>query len=429
MVTPQEKNLRNVAISFYFTELFAMKFYSTKPLRCLSTLAPVKYDYCHILRPYCTTKSSISPVSLASEKSSPTRATNILAAAEKIRNGLKAVPQVTEAGSTNSQAVFPDILSKLTPQQFSKVERETLQRTEREERILNQDNLFQMDISTKDSTQSGGVAAKIFWKSVSVVPITHKNTSQEELGNHSSSFHGVQVDGRFVKAFETTPKVNLLLPTKDYAFAVAREWATQQDVLDKTLMPLTDIASAAMYHVGPGGIAPRVDYIAGFLRSDNTFFRCSPLEEEQDRCFAPIHDWFERTFEVATLPRVEKLRYPNISPGTMSKVQGVLRELDLNSFQAVSLCILVQYTASLILPLAVLFTNGSLLSTNEMLRLSHLEENFNTKQQGSVKGFHDIRESDVRVKVAAAVCAWKLTEGLSTSACLPPPPRVENGPA
>ena len=322
----------------------------------------------------------------------------------------EATQQMPKAENINVEhETSADLLKKLTPEQIDKMERQIVDGTEREERLLNEDNIFQMDISTKETPK--GQATKVFWKTVTV--------GQYEL---DPRFYTVQLDGRKVKAFET--KHTLLLPTKDFAYAAAREWVSQIDVVNKTLMPLTDIASASAYHVGAGGVSPRIDYVSSFIRNDNTLFRADPIEKQQDAAIEPIHEWFEKTFNVQQLPRVEKLKYPNVPEKTVATVRGVLTELNLNTYQAVALCILCQYTASVILPLALLLTAGRVVSTQECLRISRMEEQHNVQGHGHVPGYHDLREADVRLKVAAAVSAWRLTEELSVEQCLPPVPKT-----
>ena len=300
----------------------------------------------------------------------------------------------------------------LSSEDFAKIESKIIDKTEREESILNRDNLFQMDVS------SGPVhdirkGSKIFWRTVQIVQSDRKNHAGDQ------PFYEIQLDGRRVRAFEGKNNQNILLPSKDYAYAVAREWATQARCLNQTLMPMSDIASAASYHVNHTGIPPRIEYLVSFLRNDNTFYRAPKLEKEQDARYGPIHAWFEETFGVKKLPRIENIKYSNLPEETAEKIQGVLTELELNTYQIIALCVLCQYTSSLILPLAHLFTSGKLISMQDLITISNLEEKFNVGQHGSVEGYHDFREKEAKLKISAAVCVWKLTSGLSTNFCIP----------
>lgn len=60
------------------------------------------------------------------------------------------------------------------------------------------------------------------------------------------------------------------------ALCCAHEYASQQNYLNKLLMPLTDMCSGAM-HVAPQMIPPRIDYLMSFFQNDNLYFRSSPI--------------------------------------------------------------------------------------------------------------------------------------------------------
>ena len=302
----------------------------------------------------------------------------------------------------------------ITDKEFEKVQTRALDKTEREEQILNKDSLFQMDISAAP-VHDIRKGARVFWKSVQVTEY-QPDKSQSHM---QSKFYEVRLDGKRVRAFEGSSQQHLLLPTQNYAYAVAREWASQTCFVNQTTMPLSDISSAACYHVGETGIPPRIDYLISFLRNDNTFYRSASIAAEQDNKYNPIHRWFEKTFETETLPRVVGLKYCSLPEETAGKIHAVISELNLNTYQIIALCVLCQYTSSLILPLAHLLTNGELLSTKDLFRYSSMEEDFNRAKHGQVVGYHDFREKEARLKVSAAICAWQLTNGLSHENCIP----------
>ena len=301
---------------------------------------------------------------------------------------------------------------KLSESELARAESKVIDKNEREESILNVDNLFQMDVSSAP-VHDIRKGSRVFWRSVQVVEHPRRSGACKDL------LYEVRLDDRRVKAFEGKTGQFLILPSKDYAYAVAREWGAQNNYLNQTVMPLTDIASAASYHVNSSGIPPRVDYLISFLRNDNTFYRAPKIENEQDKIYKPIHDWFEKTFDVKPLPRADKLKYCALPEETATKVHGVLSELNLNTYQIISLCVLCQYTSSLVLPLAHLLTNGALVSTKRLIELSNMEENYNARQHGAVEGYHDFREKELKLKISAAVCAWQLTNGLSVEHCIP----------
>jgi chaperone required for assembly of F1-ATPase len=101
--------------------------------------------------------------------------------------------------------------------------------------------------------------------------------------------------------------------------------------------------------------------------------------------------------------------HPNIPHETALKVREQLLAMNLNQHQVVALCVVAQFTASLMLPLAM-FHN--VITVEEGLMIHKAEEAHNVEEHGEIKGYHDIRDADTVVKIAAATSAWQLTAGL-----------------
>jgi chaperone required for assembly of F1-ATPase len=120
---------------------------------------------------------------------------------------------------------------------------------------------------------------KRFYQAVSVTP---------ELG--------LALDGRPVR---TPSKHALVLPTRQLAEAVAREWSEQEAVIEPATMLLTKLANTAIDRVLPerGRI---IDEIAAFAGSDLVCYRAEePLElrARQAAAWDPVLTWARRHFD------------------------------------------------------------------------------------------------------------------------------------
>lgn len=347
-----------------------------------------------------TTASSAAGLGIAPKKDKKQRAPLGAAAAAQSAASVSAVEERLSRLSPKAEATFStdeiakqlDELNQIPPEQLESMREEFEAKEYQQNRVLQEDSLYQLDISTATKQNA---ALKVFWKQVTVTT----------LDGSKHGWYGVELDGRKVRAFENTQP--LILPNREYALAVANEFGTQSGHINKLLMPLTDLASGAML-VKPQGIPARIDYLMSFFMNDNLYFRSEAIADRQDAAIEPIVQWFDRVFDVQS-PRIVGIGHPNIRGDVVERVRQQLLDMDLNQHQIVSLCVVAQFTASLQLALAMF--NG-IVSIADGLAINRLEEGHNIKEHGMIHGYHDIREADVVSKVSAAVVAWQLTAGV-----------------
>lgn len=251
------------------------------------------------------------------------------------------------------------------------------------------DDVFQMSVSEK----KGAGKLKVFWKEVDVIPA-------------EGGWYHVTLDGRKVKALESDD--TLLLPTEAMAYAVANEWVEQKEVINKLLMPMNDVASGSQA-IDEYSVNARLEHLMSFLGSDNLYFRHPQLKEIEERLCDPVCDWFDKHFGVST-PRISGLCIPKISDATREKVHKALVDMKMNKYQVVSLYVMTQYTASLVL--AVALAHGAV-DLPTALQINRLEEMHSVDTSVQIDGYHDIRDADVTIKVSAALASWNMTKGLT----------------
>ena len=337
-------------------------------------------------------------LNIAPKKAKRTVSTNKPIDASQFVKSLNLDPEAKAELSTAELERKVEEWSKMSPAELEALYKQFEAEEEAGSKVLEQDSLYQMDVSMK--TRAAG-AVKVFWKEVSVVPL--------DAARYPGWF-AVAVDGRKVKAFESNQV--LAIPSEAMAYACANEYASQKGHLNKLLMPLTDLCSGAM-QVQPQAIAPRVDYLMSFYQNDNCYFRAKAIEGEQDRLIEPVAKWFERVFEV-DVPRIVGIGHPQIPPHNVAKVRDALLASNMNPYQIVALCVVAQFTSSLLLPLALFHR---VIDLEQALAINRAEEGHNIATAGMIEGYHDIREADSVVKICASATAWQLMQEVQASRC------------
>ncbi len=103
---------------------------------------------------------------------------------------------------------------------------------------------------------------------------------------------GVMLDGRPVR---TPGKGYLHLPTQALAAAVAAEWEAQQETIEPTTMPLTQLASTALDRVAKQTEAIAAE-VARYSETDLVCYRAdSPqsLVQRQQDAWSPLMAWLD----------------------------------------------------------------------------------------------------------------------------------------
>lgn len=328
------------------------------------------------------------------------RITSKLDATDLLRN----VPSEPGAHAELSTAELErkiEEMSRMNPKQLEQVMKKFEEQEDESSRVLNEDSLYQMDVSLKPRSST---VVRVFWKDVDVV----------ELTDRYPGWYAVTVDGRKVKAFESSQI--LAVPSLAMACCCAEEYAEQTGYINKLLMPMSDICSGAL-HIAPQMLNPRIDYLLSFFQNDNLYFRAAPIAAKQDALVAPIVSWFERVYQME-VPRVVGIGDPHITPHATAKMRDALLAMNMNPYQILAMCVTAQFTSSLLLPLALFH---GVVDLPTALSINRAEEHHNISEAGLVEGYHDIREADVVTKICACATTWRLMEGVSLATCLEVP--------
>eukprot|EP01060_Flectonema_neradi_P000954 TRINITY_DN10565_c1_g1_i1.p1 TRINITY_DN10565_c1_g1~~TRINITY_DN10565_c1_g1_i1.p1 ORF type:complete len:372 (+),score=73.80 TRINITY_DN10565_c1_g1_i1:53-1168(+) len=310
---------------------------------------------------------------------------------EKISQTAAAIKKGEKDGFDPESPNAPEVLQK----SFKKFKETEAQQG----RLSDQDGLFNM---TPSGTEAKPIRPiKVFWKEV-------------DVEKASDTWWKVKLDNRYAAAFES--KDHLVVPSEEFAYALAHEWGSQGAVINRFSMPLTDVASGA-HQVQPDGLQTRLSYLLEFFKHDHMFYRQEAVRDRQDELIEPVLEWADRMFDIST-PRIEGIRRAVFDPQDFEKMKNYLISANLNKYQLVCLTVMSQYMSSLILPLAVV---NQFITLEEAVTINRIEEDHNINSTASVEGYHDIRESDSTVKMAACYCAYQFTKSIKAHDCFPDP--------
>lgn len=147
-----------------------------------------------------------------------------------------------------------------------------------------------------------------------------------------------------------------------------------------------------------------------FLKTDTITFR-SPfpkLAEIQEQKFAPLNKWLSRHYRIPPLNLTTQAEFLQKVPQpeqTILTIQWKLfhsTDFELGCFHALSMEL-----KSIVLALAL---SENVISVEEAIEYSRLEETHQYTKDGYVEGNHDVEESNIRVGVAAASIFYDLLD-------------------
>ncbi len=225
---------------------------------------------------------------------------------------------------------------------------------------------------------------KRFYKNVS---ISKSNGDQYEI----------ILDKRKLK----TPKGNLFLaPNESLATMVAAEWDSQKEKIELNQMHITTLTNTVLDNPGDLDIDSASDKLISFLEGDTLCYRMPEPEELlklQTTSWDPVVQWFAHFFR-CQVPVTQTVSLPPIDEQTRETLLRYLKSFNFSSL--IGLLFATENLKSLILASALI---NRQLSVEEAVRLSRVEENYQAEKWGTVEFHHDLENSVLQTRVAAAV--------------------------
>lgn len=220
-----------------------------------------------------------------------------------------------------------------------------------------------------------------FWKNAEVV-------------DNGGGF-GIALDGRRVK---TPARVDLRVPTRALAEAIAAEWQDAGEEIDPRAMPMTGLANAAIDRVAPHP-EPFAADLAKYGETDLTCYRADAqvaLAERQEQAWGPLLAWARRRYDVDFCVAAGVTHVPQ-AQATVDRLAHAVASLD--PFRLAGLSPLVRIGGSLVAALAI--AEGAVSPDTGWDAVS-LDERWQLEQWGSDAEAEKTLESRRRDFLAAA---------------------------
>eukprot|EP00201_Polytomella_parva_P012544 CAMPEP_0175054612 /NCGR_PEP_ID=MMETSP0052_2-20121109/9599_1 /TAXON_ID=51329 ORGANISM="Polytomella parva, Strain SAG 63-3" /NCGR_SAMPLE_ID=MMETSP0052_2 /ASSEMBLY_ACC=CAM_ASM_000194 /LENGTH=263 /DNA_ID=CAMNT_0016319321 /DNA_START=1 /DNA_END=792 /DNA_ORIENTATION=+ len=257
-----------------------------------------------------------------------------------------------------------------------------------------------LEFSTPDVTKLIGTSARMY---STVVPASakrfYKNVGVEKVSDNKFL---ILLDKHIAK---TPAKQDLCLPNRSLALAVAAEWEWQKTSKPQLhSMPLTSLAASAIDV--PRERDKMVEHTLKYIHTDSSCCRYErgPIRRRQDAVFDPILSAVQLDLGWK-LDTSDAIMGPHQPEETVEKVRSWLEGLDPWRLEAVQ-----QLTATCkSLVLAAALVKG-IISPEEAMSASRIEEEAQAEEWGKVEAGHDLDEADISTRIYAPSIFIRLLE-------------------
>lgn len=224
---------------------------------------------------------------------------------------------------------------------------------------------------------------KKFYKNVSIVKT-------------NSDHFEIILDKRKLKS----PKGNVFYTTNEtLASMVAAEWDSQKEKIEMNKMHLTTLSNTVIDNPGDLDSDSISEKMISFLESDTLCFRMPEPEEllkHQNLHWDPVVQWFANFFQ-CNIPVTQNVMLPPLDNKTRETLIRYFKSFNIWSLNG--LLFATENLKSLILACALI---NRQLSVEDAIRLSRVEENFQSEKWGKVEFHHDLECNVLQARVAAA---------------------------
>ncbi|KAJ8681152.1 hypothetical protein QAD02_016939 [Eretmocerus hayati] len=188
------------------------------------------------------------------------------------------------------------------------------------------------------------------------------------------------------------------------ALAVAHEWDSQKEVVNRSLMHLTALCSTVIDNPNKLTKDDIASYIVNYLETDTLLFQSNDNEEEsneliklQEEKWDPLIQWFCDRFQVDII-KTKSIDAPIVSQSTKDILTKHL--LSYNDEAIFGFMYGVDTIKSVILTLAA---SERVVTVEEAVALSRLEEEFQISHWGNIEWSHELAKYDLQSRMAAAI--------------------------
>ncbi|XP_058806589.1 ATP synthase mitochondrial F1 complex assembly factor 2 [Phymastichus coffea] len=198
------------------------------------------------------------------------------------------------------------------------------------------------------------------------------------------------------KVFEIT--------SEPLALAVAHEWDSQPEIINRNIMHLTALCSTVLDNPNKLTKEDIANYIVNFLETDTLLFQSNETENNTDELYKlqenkwdPLIQWFCDRYQI-DIVKTKSIDAPKIPQDTKDEIKKYLVS---HSHEAIfGFMYGVDTVKSVILTLAA---SERVINVEEAVALSRLEEDFQISHWGNVEWSHELAKYDLQSRMAAAI--------------------------
>lgn len=207
----------------------------------------------------------------------------------------------------------------------------------------------------------------------------------------------ISLDQRKLK----TPKGTLLtVESEPLALAIATEWNSQRDTVERSTMMLTALSNTALDNPNHLTKIDIVNFLLSYAETDTILFHNQDepdLFQLQTSEWDPLIEWFNKRFETQLVKTVDIS--PSVFPaGAKMQIAKFLNSHSLATLHGIQFA--VETVKSVVLAFACI---DRVISPEKAVLLSRLEEEFQLGHWGRVEWAHDLSQQDLQARLASAV--------------------------
>lgn len=231
---------------------------------------------------------------------------------------------------------------------------------------------------------------KKFYKIVSI--------SQSKVEGYDSPVFEIHLDHGKLR---TPGGKKFYVPNKFLAHAVAHEWDSQKDTINRYSMHLTSLCNRVLDNESLETTDFIINAIMQYADSDTICFRCyepDDLVNMQTAVWDPILNWVSERYQIQPVITKSMTTVTKLSQSDRVSLSRHFRSYNRWGLVAIQSC--VESLKSVFLTLAAL--DGHV-TASKAVELSQLEQLFQTHRWGEVESYHDIEIAELNARVSAAI--------------------------
>lgn len=214
---------------------------------------------------------------------------------------------------------------------------------------------------------------------------------------YSDKKYEITLDQRKLK----TPSGKIFqVESEPLALAIAAEFNSQKDTIERSRMILTSLANTAIDNPNHYSKEDIINYLLSFAETDTVLFynQAEPaLYKLQSELWDPIINWFNKRYNT-DLQKTDDISPPIFPANAKMEISKYLRSHSLDTLHGFQFA--VDTLKSVVLAFACI---DRFITPEKAVLLSRLEEEYQLGHWGRVEWSHDLSQQDLQARLAAAV--------------------------